>query len=78
MPDNSIECILGRLEQRLDNLQEDLNEIRTEQKNLSEYITTQKIGVKVFFAVTVAIGSVFIYYKEHLEHLLFGSVTKVP
>lgn len=76
MPDDSIECILGRMEQRLDNLQEDLSELKVEQKNITEYITTQKIGMKLFFAIVVALGSTFVYYKEHLEQLIFGTNIK--
>lgn len=74
--DNSIECILGKMEARLDGLKDDIAEIRKEQKEIHGYITSQKIGFRVLSFLAVGIGTLFVYYKEHLEQLIFGTITK--
>jgi hypothetical protein len=75
MPDGSLECLLGRMEQKICDIKTDLEEIKEEQKRLAIYIDTQRIGVKVLLAFSVAIGSVLVYWKEHLEKI-FVSITK--
>lgn len=73
MPDGSIECLLGRMEQEIKEIRQDLSEIKEEQKRLASYIDTQKIGARLLTAIIVSLGGVFVYYKEHLEHLIFGN-----
>jgi hypothetical protein len=75
MPDGSLECLLGRMEQKICDIKIDLEEIKSEQKRLAIYIDTQRIGIKVLAAFFVGIGSVAVYWKEHLEKVLVG-ITK--
>lgn len=75
MPDNSIECLLGRMEQRIEDIKHDLEEIKEEQKRLAVYIDTQKIGAKVLITIFATLGGIFVYYKEHLENIIFGKVS---
>lgn len=75
MPDNSLECMLGRMEQKICDIKTDLEEIKDEQKRLSTYIDTQRIGFRVLVTIFAAVGSAVIYWKEHLEKV-FVSITK--
>lgn len=75
MPDNSLECLLGRMEQTICDIKTDLEEIKDEQKRLATYIDTQRIGIKVIAAMFVTVGSFIVYWKEHLEKIIV-SITK--
>lgn len=75
MPDGSLECLLGRMEQKICDIKTDLEEIIAEQKRLANYVDTQRIGIKVLLAFFAAVGTVAVYWKEHVERI-FVSITK--
>jgi hypothetical protein len=77
MPDGSLECLLGRMQQSIEDIRNDVKDIREEQKRLANYVDTQKIGVKILTALAMAVGGLFVYYKEHLETIFFGKVTNL-
>ena len=72
--DDSIQCTLGRMLQKFDDIQKDIAEIKEEQKRIASYVDTSRIGVRVFLGIIVFFGSAFVYFKEHLEALIFGKV----
>lgn len=73
MPE-TIETALGRMEQKIEDIRNDLREVKDEQKRIATYIDTQKIGAKLLTAIIVTIGGIFVYYKEHLETIIFGKI----
>jgi hypothetical protein len=73
MPDNSIECIVGRMEQKMETISTDLKELKDETRSLSRYIDNQKVGMRIIMAIAVTLGSIFVYYKEHIEQIFFGT-----
>ncbi len=72
MPDESIQCILGRMEEQLFALKEDIKELKDEQKGVVDYITKQKIGFRMVISAFVAIGTLTLTFKEELVNLTFG------
>lgn len=76
MPDESVYCILGRLEQKLDQAHEEISFMKEEQKEISDYIKAQKLGVRFVTTSALALLSGVVYFKEHLEVLLFGKATQ--
>lgn len=75
MPDGSLECLLGRMEQKICDIKDDLSDIKEEQKRLANYIDTQRIGVKIIAAFFLTVGSAVVYWKEHVERI-FVTITK--
>jgi len=73
MLNESIECLLGRMEQKIEDIQSDLKDIKEEQKRLAAWVDTERIGMKLLTALAVSLGGLFVYYKEHLENFIFGS-----
>lgn len=69
MPDNSIECILGRLEEKISNLEESMDEIKREHREISKYILTQKTGYKLFWMVVSILGTIAVFFKDIIQFL---------
>lgn len=74
MIDSDLANLLGRMEQTIDDIKNDIKEIKEEQKRLTNYVNTQKIGLRVFVGVLTTLGGAFIYFKEHLSAYLFGKI----
>lgn len=75
MPDGSLECLLGRMEQKIEDIRNDMRDMKEEQKRLATYIDTQKVGIRLIAAFLVGVGGLFVYYKEHIEAIIFGKIT---
>lgn len=74
MPDNSIECILGRLLEAVDNIKIDIDELKTQHradidelkrdhKNIASFIDEQKHVYKYVWAFVAFLGGA-IYFGE--------------
>ena len=67
---DDVQCVLGRLEQRIEDIKTDIEEIKQEQKRLADYINAQKIGVRFLIAVATTVGATIIGFPEEVTKLL--------
>lgn len=74
MADDTLATLLGRMEQSIEDIKNDIKEIKEEQKGLVTYVNTQKIGLKLVLAFLTSLGAIFVYFKDHLSVLLFGKI----
>lgn len=70
MPDDSIQCMLGRLEQSIEDIKTDVEEIKSEQRKLSDYVNTQRLGVRFLSVLAGIIGATIVGFHEEVTKLL--------
>lgn len=75
MVDVPLEVLLGRMDQKIEDIKADIQELKEEQDALVEYVRTQRIGFKLILGFVTSIGALFVYYKDHIETFIFGKVT---
>jgi hypothetical protein len=68
--DNDFEVTLGKVLQSIEDLKADVKELKAKQSEVNTYI----IGLKFLGTVVLGLGSAYIYFKEHVESIIFGKV----
>lgn len=70
MPDNSIECVLGRLQATVDALHYDLQELKTEHKDIHKFISEQKSFYKFFWLLVSTVSGLIYFSKDVYEFMV--------
>lgn len=70
MPDDSIQCLLGRLEQSIEDIKTDIEEIKDEQRKLADYINSQKVGIRFLTVVAGIFGAAIVGFHEEVTKFL--------
>lgn len=70
MPDDSLQCMLGRLEQSIDDIKNDIEEIKTEQRKLADYVNSQRVGIRFLTVVAGIFGAAIVGFHEEVIKLL--------
>lgn len=58
------EMELGRLQQSVTQMEEDIREIKTALKDLSEFVAEQKAGRRYMWMFFTSVGAIIIFFKD--------------
>jgi hypothetical protein len=70
MPDNSVECVLGRLLESVENIKTELNELKEDHKSIKQFIDDQKSFYKYVWMFVGFLGSI-IYFGRDLYDFVY-------
>jgi hypothetical protein len=76
MLSDGIEVALARMHQSIQDIKEDITEIKEEQKRVSEFVTTQKVGYWFLTTIIAALGAILVGFHEEVSKII--GLTKVP
>lgn len=65
MPDNSIECVLGRLQESVDTIKDELKNLKEDHTEIKQFVQDQKTMYRYFWFTISLVGS-FIYLAKDI------------
>lgn len=69
MPDEGIQCVLGRLEEKVNTIETTIKEIKEEQKTISFFINEQKTLVKYTWIIAIIISGALTFSNTIISFL---------
>lgn len=63
------EMELGRLQQSVTQMEEDIREIKTVLKDLSEFVAEQKAGRRYMWMFFTSVGAIIIFFKDIISFI---------